>query len=66
MRLKLKTLLGYALLDNPISKLIKDNKFSGYKLNVSELEPDPRDWKHVKRKIQSKDCLLYTSPSPRD
>ena len=58
MRLKLKTLLGHALFDNPISKLIKDNKFSDYKLNVSELDPDPRDWKHLKRKIQSEDVEL--------
>ena len=58
MRLKLKTLLGHALFDNPISKLIKDNKFSDYKLNVSELDPDPRDWKHLKRKIQSEDIEL--------
>ena len=51
MRLKLKQLLGWAFFDNPISKSIKENKFSNYKLNLSELEADPRDWKHIKRKI---------------
>ena len=53
MRLKLKQLLGWAFFDNPISKSIKENKFSNYKLNLSELEADPRDWKHIKRKIIS-------------
>ena len=60
MRLKLKTLLAHALLDNPISKLIKENKFSYYKLNLSEISPDPRDWKHIKRKTGNADI---TSPS---
>ena len=55
MNYKIKNFFGKLILDNPISKSLKSEKYSTFKLNVSEISPDPRDWKHAKRKISSKD-----------
>ena len=41
------------LLDNPVSKYVKKNKFSEKKLNVSEHPADKRDWVHVSQYLKS-------------
>ena len=54
MRKKLIESIASFLLDNPVSKYVKKNKFSEKKLNVSEHPADKRDWVHVSQYSKSK------------
>jgi hypothetical protein len=53
MRKKLIQSIASLLLDNPVSKYVKKNKFSEKKLNVSEHPADKRDWVHVSEYLKS-------------
>ena len=53
MRKKLIQSIASLLLDNPVSKYVKKNKFSEKKLNVSEHPADERDWVHVSQYLKS-------------
>jgi hypothetical protein len=46
MKLKIIDIIMSTILDNPISKSIKKDKFESKILNISEHPADPRDWVH--------------------
>ena len=45
--------------------LDKDGKIRDISSHISDLNPDHLNFETIS-KLQSADCLLYTSPSPRD